>query len=69
MHIEKMCHTGIVGTIKGKYEGPVLLYRADMDGLPIKEETGLSFASRMREQCMRAGMICIWPVLWEQQGY
>ena len=46
MHIEKMCHTGIVGTIKGKYEGPVLLYRADMDGLPIKEETGLSFASQ-----------------------
>lgn len=26
--------------------GPVLLYRTDMDGLPVKEETGLSFASK-----------------------
>lgn len=46
LNTEKMHHTGIVATIKGKYEGPVLLYRTDMDGLPIKEETGLSFASR-----------------------
>ncbi len=26
--------------------GPVLLYRTDMDGLPVKEETGLPFASQ-----------------------
>ena len=25
--------------------GPVILYRTDMDGLPVKEQTGLSFAS------------------------
>jgi hippurate hydrolase len=27
--------------------GPVILYRTDLDALPIKEETGLSYASKM----------------------
>lgn len=27
-------------------KGPIILYRTDMDGLPVKEETGLSFASQ-----------------------
>lgn len=27
-------------------KGPVVLYRTDMDGLPVKEQTGLSYASR-----------------------
>ena len=36
--------TGVVATI-GKGE-PCILLRADMDALPIKEETGLPFASR-----------------------
>lgn len=35
----------IVGLIHGGQEGPVIALRADMDGLPIKEETGLEFAS------------------------
>ncbi|WP_075727958.1 M20 metallopeptidase family protein [Tissierella creatinophila] len=35
----------IVGIIKGSKEGKTIALRADMDGLPIKEETGLSFAS------------------------
>ena len=35
----------IVGLIKGKEEGKTIAIRADMDGLPIKEETGLPFAS------------------------
>lgn len=35
----------IVGLIKGSEEGNTIGLRADMDGLPIKEETGLSFAS------------------------
>jgi amidohydrolase len=35
----------IVGLIKGSGEGNTVGLRADMDGLPIKEETGLSFAS------------------------
>lgn len=36
---------GIVGLIKGGKDGKTIALRADMDGLAIKEETGLSFAS------------------------
>lgn len=38
---------GVVGVIRNG-EGPVLLIRGDMDGLPITEETGLPFASRVK---------------------
>ncbi len=37
--------TGIVGTITGGRPGPTLAIRADMDALPIHEQTGLQFAS------------------------
>lgn len=36
---------GIVAIIYGKEDGKCLAIRADMDALPIKEETGLSFMS------------------------
>ncbi len=36
--------TGVVAVLKNG-PGPVLLIRADMDGLPVKEATGLPFAS------------------------
>jgi len=36
---------GVVGLLKGQDEGKCLLVRADMDALPIPEETGLPFAS------------------------
>lgn len=35
----------LVGLIRGQQEGPTLALRADMDGLPMPEETGLDFAS------------------------
>ena len=34
-------------------EGPTLMVRADMDGLPVREETGLSYQSRVRMQDAR----------------
>lgn len=38
--------TGIVAEIPGKSDGPLIAMRADMDALPIIEETGLPFASQ-----------------------
>ena len=42
----------IVGLIKGKEEGKTIGLRADTDALPVKEETGLEFASD--NGCMHA---------------
>lgn len=36
--------TGVVGVLK-RGEGSTVLLRADMDGLPVREETGLEYAS------------------------
>lgn len=41
---EKVGITGVVGVLKNG-PGPVVLVRADMDGLPIKEATGVPYAS------------------------
>jgi amidohydrolase len=40
--------TGVVGILKGGKPGPVVALRADMDGLPITESTGLPFASTVK---------------------
>jgi amidohydrolase len=44
-------HTGVAGTgvvalLEGATPGPALLVRADMDALPITEETGAAYASQ-----------------------
>lgn len=41
--------TGVVAVLKNG-AGPTLMLRADMDGLPMEERTGLPFASRARGQ-------------------
>src|SRR5690554_6498014 len=39
--------TGVTALLTGKSaEGPVLLMRADIDALPVEEQTGLPFASK-----------------------
>lgn len=40
--------TGVVSTIEGKNNGKVLLLRADMDALPIVEETNVPYASQTK---------------------
>src|SRR5881628_2738698 len=38
--------TGVVGLLENG-EGPTVMLRADMDALPVKEDTGLPYASRV----------------------
>jgi len=44
---EKVGQTGVVAVLRNG-GGPTLLIRADMDGLPVVEKTGLPFASTVR---------------------
>ena len=46
-------HTGVGGTgivaLLENGEGPLVMFRADMDGLPVEEKSGLSYASRAKQ--------------------
>src|SRR5690606_6516566 len=39
-------NVGVIAEITGDLPGPTIALRADIDALPIKEDTGLSFASK-----------------------
>ena len=41
-----VARNGVVAVLRGGRPGPVVALRADMDGLPVREETNLPFASR-----------------------
>jgi amidohydrolase len=39
--------TGVIGILHGAKPGPVIAFRADMDALPVAEQTGLPYASKV----------------------
>ena len=40
-----VAHTGVIGVLRGGRPGPVVAIRADMDGLPVTEQSDLPFRS------------------------
>jgi len=50
-----VAQNGIVATLWGEGEGPTVGLRADMDALPIEEETGLPFASEIEGRMHACG--------------
>jgi len=50
-----VAENGIVATLRGGDDGPVVGLRADMDALPIHEETGLPFASEIEGKMHACG--------------
>jgi amidohydrolase len=47
--------TSVVATLDGARPGPTMLLRADMDALPLQEDTGLPFASEVAEAMHACG--------------
>ena len=45
---EKVAYTGVVGVLKGGHPGACVALRADMDALPVTEETDVPFKSTVR---------------------
>ena len=56
---ENKSDSGLIAEIAGGRPGKTIALRADMDALPIQENTGLPFASRHP----------IRPCFWGQPGY
>ncbi len=46
---EKVGQTGVVAVLKNG-DGPTVMLRADMDGLPVEEKSGLPYASKVMQE-------------------
>ena len=49
---------GVIGVIKNG-EGPIVLVRTDMDALPVKEDTGLPYASKVTTKNDSGQEVCV----------
>jgi metal-dependent amidase/aminoacylase/carboxypeptidase family protein len=56
--------SGVIATLRGARPGRRILLRADMDALPMPEDTGLDFASTQQAACTRAGTTPTPPCWW-----
>lgn len=57
-----IAETGVIGILRGKNPGPVILIRSDMDALPITEETNAEYSSEtpgVMHACGHDGHIAI----------
>ena len=55
--------TGVVGVLRNG-DGPTIMLRADMDALPVREATGLPYASNVTDRSKReicTGDACLRP--------
>ena len=54
-----IAHTGVVGVLRGGRPGPVIALRADMDALPVTEQTELPFKSTATAEyrCEKVGVM------------
>ena len=46
----EVAHTGVVGVLRGGRPGPVVAVRADMDALPVTEDTPFPFKSMKNQR-------------------
>ncbi len=53
--VEEVCGTGIKGVIYAKNPQRTFAFRADMDALPVSEETGLKFSSQYKGKMHACG--------------
>ncbi|AYF07658.1 MULTISPECIES: M20 peptidase aminoacylase family protein [Bacillus] len=53
--IHSSLETGVIAEISGNHSGPIIAIRADIDALPIQEETNLPYASKIHGRMHACG--------------